>query len=118
MLASHLIPPSTACCPSSRFRLPELCALGDLCVNSVSFFQRSTFDCQLSTSPSPNSFPASPLESALEKPVKKTHLTPFRINTSKSVSKQRTLRAIMHLTQKRTCAILKPVNDHLRRAAR
>src|SRR5713226_2090697 len=91
MLASHLIPPSTACCPSSRFRLRELCALGDLCVNSVSFFQRSTFDCQLSSSPSPNSFPASPLESALEKPVKKTNLSTFRMNTSKSVSKQRTL---------------------------
>ncbi len=91
MLASLLIPPSTACCPSSRFRLRELRALGDLCVNSVSFFQRSTLDCQLSSSPSPNSFPASPLESALEKPAKKTHLSTFRMNTSKSVSKQRTL---------------------------
>src|SRR5260370_4462013 len=91
MLASHLIPPSTACCPSSRFRLREVCALGDLCVNSVSFFQRSTLDCQLSSSPSPNSFPASPLESALEKSVKETHLNTFRMNTSKSVSKQTTL---------------------------
>src|SRR5216684_5940143 len=93
MLASDLIPPSTACCPSSRFRLRELCALGDLCLNSVSFFQRSTFDCQLSSSPSPNFFPASPLESALEKSVKKTHLSTFRMNTYKSVSKQRTLSA-------------------------
>ena len=91
MLASDLIPPSTACCPSSRFRLRELCALGDLCLNSVSFFQRSTFDCQLSSSPSPNFFPASPLESALEKSVKKTHLSTFRMNTYKSVSKQRAL---------------------------
>ncbi len=93
VLASHLILPSTARCPSSRFRLRELCALGDLCVNSVSFFQRSTFDCQLSSSPSPNSFTASPLESAREKPVKKTHLSTFRMNTSKSASKQRTLSA-------------------------
>src|SRR5258708_33957881 len=91
MLASLLIPPSTACCPSSRFRLRQLRYLGDICFNSVSFFQRSPLDCHLSSSPSPNPFPASPLESALEKPAKKTHLSTFRMNTSKSVSKQRTL---------------------------
>ena len=39
----------------------------------------------------PNADVPSPLESALEKPVKKTHLSTFRMNTSKSVSKQRTL---------------------------
>src|SRR5260370_13944731 len=39
----------------------------------------------------PDAHVPSPLESALEKPVKKTHLSTFRMNTSKSVSKQRTL---------------------------
>src|SRR5260370_13713235 len=40
------------------------------------------------------------LESTLEKVPHKAGLTAFRINTCKSVSKQRTLTAIMHLTQK------------------
>src|SRR5260370_12574509 len=40
------------------------------------------------------------LESTLEKVPHKVRLTTFRINTCKSVSKQRTLTVIMHLTQK------------------
>ncbi len=39
----------------------------------------------------PNADVPSPLESAPEKPVKKTHLSTFRMNTYKSVSKQRAL---------------------------